>query len=124
MLALVSPDCRAAMEDAATGGEAGMELSDSCRTEIQQALQSVTAGQDFSMPPEMEDEAQLVAPSGSATTTAVAVLIFLVLLFAGAGAFVVYVYRERKDFFKEKPEKKLSRAKIEKKRIQESRKQK
>ena len=59
-----------------------------------------------------------------ATTTVIVVLVFLALLFTAAGAYVVYIYNERKEFFQEKPQKKLSKQKEMKKRMAESRKAK
>jgi hypothetical protein len=124
LLTMVSEECSAQLEAAAMGGEDSQGLTDSCRAELQQALQSLVSEQGFEMPQEVPEEAPAPAETGSATTTVIVVLVFLALLFTAAGAYVVYIYNERKEFFQEKPQKKLSKQKEMKKRMAESRKAK
>src|SRR5690606_2966641 len=114
ILAGVTPDCRLMMEEAVSTGEGGSELSDDCKMQIQQALETLMQDENFERSAGLSSGAGMsntpVAPAGS-SNTAVIVSIFVLLLLGSIGGAAAYISALRKDHFAERPEKKLSKQK-------------
>jgi hypothetical protein len=113
ILNIVSPGCRSEMEAAL---ETQSQVSDDCKYEIQRALRKVTgASNDFNEPEEMDQPpASKEPPKREGIHPGVWIAVVLLLFFGAAAAYVVYANQILKEAFPEKPEKKLSRQKLEK----------
>ena len=84
----------------------GGDLDDVCKMHVQQAWEEISQLESASV--ETPDIPPAAKPTGS---TGIIVLVFVLALLAAIGGYAAYVYNLRKDYFAEKPEKKLSKQK-------------